>query len=124
VSDLNDFTPDGLPVIEHRFFSSVVQLANGQPMLLSGIKRTADVKTVSGVPWLRDLPWAGYLFGREVTTKSEKELVVVLTPRFKLCPTDEPAPPASLIEGIKLVRGEDPLEVPDTDFGFDQWLLD
>ena len=124
VSDVADIAPNGMPMIQHRFFSSVVQLEDGKPLVLSGFTRKSDVKTKLGVPYLMDIPLLGYAFGREVRVKREREVVVVLTPRFELCPTDEPAPPAELVTALRLAKGEDVLDVPPTVFGFDQWLLD
>lgn len=124
VSDVVDYTPSGTPIIEHQYFSSVVELRNGHPLVLGGLKRTVDVKTTNGIPWLRDIPWLGYLFGREISVKREKNLVVILTPYFRLCPTQMVEPPEELQRAISLAKGEDVLEVPATPFGFDQWLLD
>lgn len=124
VTDVHDLTPAGTPIIEHRYFSSVVQLGNGQPTVLGGIKRTVNVQTASGIPFLRDIPWIGYAFGREVTTKRERNLVVVMTPRFNLCPTSMVDAPEEFRTAISLAKGEDVLQVPDTAFGFDKWLLD
>lgn len=124
VTDVVDMSSNGLPVIEHRYFSSAVELANGEPLVLGGIKRTREVKSTTGVPYLRDIPWLGYAFGRETTTKRETELIVVLQPRFELCPASEAAPVESMAAAVSLANGADVLDVPQTAFGFDQWLLD
>jgi hypothetical protein len=113
----------GLPVIEHRYFSSDLEVRDGQPLVLSGIKRSSEVHAASGIPWLRDIPWAGYLFGHETTTKSGKDIVVILTPHFKLCATSEAAPPEEVQTAINIVKGATP-KVEQVPFGFDQWLLD
>jgi general secretion pathway protein D len=124
-SDVNGATPSGTPVIERRFFSSKLEVKDGQPIVLSGIKKDSTVKSSSGIPWLRDIPYAGYLFGREVSSKSTKDIVVILTPRFKFCPVSSAAPPEEAKEAIALAKGEfDKIEVPCTCFCFDQYLLD
>ena len=129
VSDVTGLTPSGTPIIEHRYISSEVQLKDGQPFVLGGLKRSTTVQTGSGIPYLRDIPVLGYAFGREVTTKREKEMVVLVTPRFKLCPLDEPNPPKELQTVANLAKApvEDKaklIQVPKDAFGFDQWLLD
>lgn len=124
VTDVTGFTPAGDPIIEHRYVSSDVEVRDGQPMVLAGLKRTTNVRVGVGIPYLRDIPYAGYLFGREVSTKQQKELVVLMTPRFKLCPTGAVAPPKEYVEAVATVQGQAKLEVPKTRFGFDQWLLD
>jgi hypothetical protein len=128
VSDVNGYTPSGTPIIEHRYVSSQVELKDGQPFILGGLKRNTVVKTRSGVPVLSDIPVLGYAFGREVTTKREKEMVVMITPRFKLCPLSEPNPPKELqtVANLAKTKGADAaaklLEVPKDAYGFDQWL--
>lgn len=124
VSDLVGHSPSGAPIIDHRYVASTVEVADGQPMALGGIKRQVEVRGGSGVPFLRDIPYLGYAFGRETTVKREKELVVLMIPRFRLCPTRETAPPEELETALRLAAGEDVLEVPENAFGFDQWLLD
>lgn len=129
VSDVTNYTPSGTPVIEHRYVSSEVELKDGQPFILGGLKRNETVKSGSGVPFLRDIPVAGYLFGHEVTTKHQKELVVLVTPRFKLCPLAEPNPPKELQTVLNLAKAavdekSNLLQVPKDSYGFDQWMLD
>lgn len=124
VSDVTDFTNSGSPVIEHRYFSSVLEVRDGVPIVLGGIKRTTSGTSASGIPYLRDIPYLGYAFGRETTVKREKDIVVIMTPQFRLCPSDEAAPTEEMETAVRLVRGEDVLDVPQTKFGFDQWMLD
>jgi len=123
-SDVNGFTPAGSPIIEHRYVASTVEVRDGQPMALGGLRRTIKTNTGSGIPFLRDIPYAGNLFGHNTTIKREKEMVVLLIPRFRLCPTSETAAPPEQVAALKLAQGEDVLKVPNTPFGFDQWMLD
>jgi len=129
VSDVTGFTPAGGPIIEHRYVSSQVELKDGQPFVLGGLTRSTTVKSGSGIPFLRDIPVLGYAFGHEVSTKRQKELVVLVTPRFKLCPMSEPNPPKELATVINLAKRpiadkEKAVIVPKDAYGFDQWLLD
>jgi len=124
VSDVNGYTPAGAPIIEHRYISSDVEVENGQPFVLGGMKKSSTVRSANGIPFLRDIPIVGYLFGREVTTKSEKDLVVIITPRFLSCPSKEAAAPPDLQTAVKMAKGEEAVTVPTNPFGFDQWLLD
>jgi len=124
ISAVNGFSPCGAPIIEHRYVSSDFEVKDGQPLVLAGFKRTADVHSANGIPFLRDIPWVGYLFGHETTTKVEKQMVVILTPRFKLCTTNEAAPPKEFQTAVALAGGKEEIPVPSSSFGFDQWLLD
>lgn len=124
VSDITGITPSGMPIIEHRYIASAVEVADGQPMALGGIRRNIQVSTGSGVPFLRDIPYLGYAFGHETTVKREKEIVILMIPRFRLSATQEAAPPEEMVTALQLASGEDVLDVPENAFGFDQWLLD
>jgi len=125
VSDVNGYTPAGLPIIDQRMFYSHVEVKDGQPLVLGGVKRSSTVQSTSGIPYLVDIPWIGkYIFGRTVNTKRTKEIVVVLTPRFQLSCTEDASAPEELQALMNLAKGGDEVKVPMTAFGFDQWLLD
>jgi type II secretory pathway component GspD/PulD (secretin) len=124
VSEMNDLTPTGAPIIEHRYYASALQLKNGQPLVLGGLKKSSKVTSANGMPFLRDIKYLGYLFGHELTTKREREVLVVVTPHFRFCPTNDAEPPVELATAMKVVKGEEELQVPKNAYGFDQWLLD
>ncbi len=124
LSDVTGYTPAGLPIIEHRYFSTAIEVADGVPFVLSGMTRSTSVRRGSGIPYLREIPGLGYLFGNEITEKHERELVVLVTPRFELALRTEADPPEAIREAIRLMAsGEEP-DVPADWLGFDQWLLD
>lgn len=124
VSSVNGYTPSGGPIIDRRYITSYVDVKDGQPLVLGGIKKSSEVSAVNGLPFLRDIPYLGYLFGNETTTKRETELVVFLTPRFQTCPMSTAEAPQEFKTATALATGEEDLEVPSNPFGFDQWLLD
>jgi general secretion pathway protein D len=64
-----------------RTFQSVVTVQSGQTIVLGGLIRSNNNFTDSGVPFLRNLPVIGSLFGSTINNKERTELIVLMTPR-------------------------------------------
>jgi len=62
--------------------SSTVRVANGDTLIISGLKTTERVKKESGIPILKSIPIPGYLFKRETTSDITKDLIVILYPKI------------------------------------------
>ncbi len=45
--------------------------------IIGGLKKRETVKSKTGVPWLMDIPWLGYLFATESTSTKHSELIVM-----------------------------------------------
>jgi type II secretory pathway component GspD/PulD (secretin) len=80
LSSMNGVTPQGLPIINHRFMSSSVVLKDGQPYVLGGLKVASSTEQSAGIPILSDIPLLGYLFGGETETDRENRVMIVMTP--------------------------------------------
>lgn len=77
-------TPDGLqtePILSSRSASTVVRVADGQAIVIGGLRSTRKDEAISGVPVLAQIPWLGQLFRSTVQTKTEVELMVIVVPR-------------------------------------------
>ncbi|MCX8036546.1 MAG: hypothetical protein N3D11_05730 [Candidatus Sumerlaeia bacterium] len=130
VTDFDGYTPQGQPIISHRFTDSYVRVFPDQPFVLAGITRHETVKSRNGVPFFSKLPVIGWAFGGETNSQREVELVVVITPTFDVS-TD------SKIEKVEaklkltadeqlakdFVAGQAAMNLPKNWFGFDQWVL-
>ncbi len=130
VTDFDGYTPQGQPIISHRFTDSYVRVFPDQPFVLAGITRHETVKSRNGVPFFSKLPVIGWVFGGETNSQREVELVVVVTPTFDVS-TD------SKIEKVEaklkltadeqlakdVVAGQAAMNLPKNWFGFDQWVL-
>jgi len=55
-------------------------LMDGETMVIGGIYETKKTDSESGVPWLKDLPFVGWLFKNKETREDTSELLVFLTP--------------------------------------------
>ncbi|AWN24675.1 secretin [Deinococcus irradiatisoli] len=58
---------------------SIVTFKSGQTLLLSGLLGTNETSTNRGVPFLSSLPVVGPAFGQKETTKTQTQLMVVIT---------------------------------------------
>jgi type IV pilus assembly protein PilQ len=72
----------GTLLSQRRLETGKIRLKDGQTLVLSGIIRDTDRKTVSKVPILGDIPLLGRLFRKETGEKARTELVVIVTPHI------------------------------------------
>jgi general secretion pathway protein D len=68
------------PVIGQRKIESEIRLREGEVNLLGGIFENQDVKAVSGLPGLSQIPLLKYLFSSTNVEHKENEIVFVLIP--------------------------------------------
>ena len=94
----------------------VVLVRNGETAIIAGLVRAVETTTRTGVPLLKDVPLIGMLFRNHNKVKSDRELIVFVTPRIvtdeymsrdKLTLETPPAPamPADLEFGGKSESG-------------------
>lgn len=77
-------TPDGLvsqPILSKRSAQTVVRVANGQAVVIGGLRKTRKDETLQGVPFLMDIPGLGQLFSSTVQQRQEVELMILVVPR-------------------------------------------
>jgi len=68
------------PSFNTRQVNTEVVLKDNQVLVMGGLMRTDTTDTTSGVPFLKDLPVVGKLFGTESTTLKKTELMIFITP--------------------------------------------
>lgn len=73
---------DGIPSELKREAKSAVLVSSGQTFAMGGIYKLTDRDTVSGVPWLKDVPVFGTLFRRTLFDGADEELLFFITPRI------------------------------------------
>jgi Flp pilus assembly secretin CpaC len=71
---------EGIPSFRTRRASTAAQLRNGETLVIGGLLQKADRELVSGVPYLQDIPFVGYVFRSTQHTSEITELLVVVTP--------------------------------------------
>ena len=123
-TSLLGWNSNGSPRLNRSEFETEIQIGNaGKNFVIGGIKRTNIIRSVSGLPLLKDIPVFGWLFSTESETTRHSELVLVA--RAELSRVTEPLPD-SVRKEIKdtqdtLSAGE---KNPMRSLGFEQFGLD
>ena len=66
---------DDIPSTVEREATSTVLVKSGSTFALGGVYRVSDSDVVSGVPFLKDIPFFGYLFRGNSLSGSDEELI-------------------------------------------------
>jgi MSHA biogenesis protein MshL len=87
---------DSAPVLSVRELDTVGKVGDGQTMVIAGLISERERIVRSGVPFLKDLPGLGLLFGRTSHEKYNVEMIMLLTPTIM-----DPAVAAKLAESAE-----------------------
>jgi Flp pilus assembly secretin CpaC len=71
-----------IPALRTRKAESTVELRDGQTLVMAGLMTSEDIKGVSKLPILGDIPILGMLFRSTNFVKNESELVLLVTPKI------------------------------------------
>ncbi|PKN77451.1 MAG: hypothetical protein CVU52_00430 [Deltaproteobacteria bacterium HGW-Deltaproteobacteria-10] len=85
-NDVPDYTKvntlgDNPPIRKNEVDSTVV-IKDGDTVVIGGILKTQDSKSVSGLPWLQKIPVLGWLFKSDSTIKNKRQLLIFVTPKI------------------------------------------
>ncbi|PIE58062.1 MAG: pilus (MSHA type) biogenesis protein MshL [Desulfobulbus propionicus] len=72
----------GLPKVSIREMSTMVEVNNGEMLIIGGLIDEVESTDSSFLPVLGDIPIIRYLFGAEEKIHQKRELVILLTPRI------------------------------------------
>jgi len=81
VSSLEEFR-NSVPVVSSSRMQSSLVVADGQPLVIGGLIDQQSGKSYNGVPVLNRIPLLGLLFRNTHRDRSQRELVLVITPRI------------------------------------------
>ena len=70
------------PKIGQRHIEHETRLKDGEINLLGGILQDSETTSLSGYPWLGNLPILKYLFGQEKKERSQSEIVFAIIPHI------------------------------------------
>lgn len=70
------------PDTKQKKISTVVQVRDGESIVLGGLINESDAYVKNGIPVLQDIPLLGRLFGSNSKIKNKSELVFVITPHI------------------------------------------
>lgn len=76
VSSFQAFTPAGYPIITTRETSTIARVQSGDMIVIGGLLNDEEIKSMSGVPFLKDVPILGELFKARDYRRTRTELIV------------------------------------------------
>ncbi len=102
-TSLMGFESNGQPRISKgNVVTQEVSLPHGKDrFVIGGLRKQETVKSKTGIPWLMDIPWAGYLFSTESTSVRHAELIVVAE-----CSWDSPSDNTLSGVSVKTKKGK------------------
>jgi MSHA type pilus biogenesis protein MshL len=80
-------TPDGrstFPLLSVRETDTTVRVRDGQTIIIAGLMQEKSAENYTGVPVLGSIPLLGGLFRYKTRTKSNSELVIMITPTLQV----------------------------------------
>ena len=75
-------TNNEIPVVETSEAETTVMVKDGVTIVIGGLIKEQDIRTVKKVPLLGDLPFLGFAFRNENKSIEKTEIVIFLTPRI------------------------------------------
>lgn len=81
-----------IPALRTRKADATVELNSEQSVVLGGLLSSEEIKTVKRVPILGYIPLLNFFFARWETTKSETELLIIVSPRIIASVAEEKIP--------------------------------
>ena len=123
-TSLLGWNSNGTPRLNKSAFETEIQVGNeGKDFVIGGIKRTNVLRSVSGIPLLKDIPVLGWVLSTETETTRHSELVLIA--RAEIAGPFDKAPDSVLKDVSAVVEkvssGKDH---PIRNLGFEQLGLD
>lgn len=81
VSSIIDWTPQGYPHIRSRQLETVVNIKDGQTIVIGGLFQREEIEALSKVPIIGDIPVLGEVFRKRQIEHKDTEIVIFLTAR-------------------------------------------
>ncbi|MFO0751063.1 MAG: type II secretion system secretin GspD [Myxococcota bacterium] len=88
LDDIDGFGAGQAPITSKRKVTNVVEVRDGQPVVIGGLIRDQETQTVDKVPFLGDIPLLGLLFRRTKTTVEKRNLLLIIVPHVIKDPSD------------------------------------
>ena len=75
-------TVDAMPMTRASSLQTQTAVFEGEAIMLAGYLRDIEESAGWGIPYLRDIPWIGWIFGGKSTRKAAVQRIFVLTPHI------------------------------------------
>ena len=70
-----------LPQIARRYVDSTIRIKDGETIVIGGLIKDEEIKSISGVPFLKNLPVLGQFFKSKSSKSTHSEIMMFITPR-------------------------------------------
>ncbi|MBS4052321.1 MAG: type IV pilus secretin PilQ, partial [Methylomonas sp.] len=67
--------------IDKREVETMVQVEDGETIVLGGVYEADNVTTLDTIPWVSDLPLVGWMFKKTNKNEARRELLIFITPK-------------------------------------------
>lgn len=78
--DISGRTVDGNPYLTKKQTETNLIVQDGETIVISGLTKQTKTESISGVPWLKDIPVLGWLFKGEGKIEGMDEVLIFITP--------------------------------------------
>lgn len=68
------------PITSSRTYSNDVMIQNGYTLAMGGLEEAASKYDTTGIPWLKDIPFFGFLFKNESKDLTRNNIIMMVTP--------------------------------------------
>ncbi len=75
-------TVDAMPMKRSSTLTTQTAVSVDESIMLAGYLRDIEEDAGWGIPWLRDIPWIGWIFGGKSTRKETVQRMFILTPHI------------------------------------------
>ena len=90
IKSLSGSNVNGIPVISNRSMTQTIRLKEDEASIVAGLLDREETRTLSGLPVMAGMPGAaGYLFGVRNSSLTDRELLILITPRRVRTPAHE-----------------------------------
>lgn len=86
VRSLTGQSSNGVPVIANREYQGSIRLADGEPAVVAGEISASDMRSMSGIPGLGQIPLLNQAMVNNTRTEEDDELLIVITPHVVINP--------------------------------------
>ncbi len=81
VSSVTNFV-SGVPQISQRTASTIATVRDGEPFVIGGLLQDNEIRNLTKLPFIGDLPLIGQFFRHVNTSHSQTNLYIIVTPRI------------------------------------------
>ncbi len=96
VSSVTGYVPGNIPQISQRTASTIATVRDGQAIVIGGLLQENEIRNLSRLPFISDIPLIGSFFKHVSTTKTQDNLYIIVTPHIVAAGGTTSPPPTGL----------------------------